>query len=274
MGISETKLPNGMRVYYLREAEVPVLYEQVQEYLRYGIELNPGDTLFDVGANIGLFSLWAYERCQRNLQIYAFEPIPEVFEALKLNAQRLAPATMKAFSFGLAQERKSVVFDYYPNATALSTAYPEGNQTRATVEQAIKTALANPDPREPFDIWLLRLFPSFIRSLLINYKLDELFQAKPVYCKMHRLSDVIRDHSVQQIDLLKIDVERSELDVLMGIEPQDWCKIKQITIEVHDHSQRVDRVCELLKSHGFSKITIKQDPLLQGSDIFNLYAIR
>ena len=182
---------------------------------------------------------------------------------------------MKAFSCGLSQAQKSVVFNYYPNATALSTAYPDDqNRTRSTVEQAINTAIANPSQDEPFDVWLLRLFPPILRSFLIDRKLNELFQSKPVQCQMQKLSDVIQEQSVQQIDLLKIDVEGSELDVLMGIEPHDWQKIRQIVVEVHNQSHRVDQVTTLLKQHGFSKITIEQELLFQHTDIFNLYAAR
>jgi hypothetical protein len=35
--IPETQLPNGMKIFCLREEEVPVLYEQIQEYIKYGI---------------------------------------------------------------------------------------------------------------------------------------------------------------------------------------------------------------------------------------------
>lgn len=40
------------------------LYEEVycqQQYLQHGVGLKPGDTVVDVGANIGLFSLFAAE---------------------------------------------------------------------------------------------------------------------------------------------------------------------------------------------------------------------
>ena len=36
------------------------------------------------------------------------------------------------------------------------------------------------------------------------------------------LSDVLREENVTRIDLLKIDVEKSEMDVLLGIDEQDW----------------------------------------------------
>ena len=37
---------------------------------------------------------------------------------------------------------------------------------------------------------------------------------------------------VQQIDLLKVDVEGAELDVLQGIGASQWAAIKQVVAEV------------------------------------------
>lgn len=37
--IPETVLPNGMKIFCLRQEEVPTFYEQIQEYFRNGIEL-------------------------------------------------------------------------------------------------------------------------------------------------------------------------------------------------------------------------------------------
>jgi hypothetical protein len=85
---------------------------------------------------------------------------------------------------------------------------------------------------------------------------------------------MIREHNIQQIDLLKIDVEKSEMDVLLGIENQDWPKIKQLFIEVHDLEHRIQKITALLQEQGFSEIKVEQEPILLGSDIFSLYAWR
>ncbi|MBW4528706.1 MAG: FkbM family methyltransferase [Phormidium tanganyikae FI6-MK23] len=275
MSIPTTTLPNGTKVYYLREEEVPILYQQIQAYLRHDIELQPGDTLFDVGANIGLFSLWAYKQCQHHLHVYAFEPIPAIFEVLQCNVQQCNSVTVKAFPWGLAQEPKTVEFGYYPNATALSTAYlDDGKQTRAIIKQTISQALMQPTQEDPAFIHLLRWFPPFVRSLLIEHKLNQAFQVERVSCTMRTVSEMIREHHIQRIDLLKVDVEKSELDVLLGIEPQDWGKIKQVVVEVHNLENRVAQVMRLLQNHGLSRITVEQEPGFKDSDIFNLYALR
>ena len=46
----------------------------------------------------------------------------------------------------------------------------------------------------------------------------------------------------EKIDLLKIDVEKGELEVLNGIEDADWPRIHQIVMEVHDLDGRVGMV--------------------------------
>jgi hypothetical protein len=53
------------------------------------------------------------------------------------------------------------------------------------------------------------------------------------------LSDIIAENSIEEIDLLKIDAEKCELDILRGIGDSDWSKIKQIVIEIHDKSGKI-----------------------------------
>lgn len=266
--LKETILPNGMKAFCLRKEEVPLVYQQVQEYLKNGIELDRGDTVFDVGANIGLFSLYLYKKLHSDLNIYAFEPIPVLYEVLRQNAERLNTEQLKIFPFGLSQERKSVMFGYHPNASPLSTAYPEDSiRERDKLKQAIRSNFSSsPAARK------LKWFPPFLRSRMVDRKLNRIFQFEQVRCELRTLSEVILEQKVKQIDLLKVDVERSELDVLLGIEVEDWPKIKQVVVEVHDLESRVEKVATLLRKHGFRNIVVEQELMLKGSDIFNLYA--
>ncbi len=269
--IKETKLPNGNKIFCLRETEVPILYEQIQGYIKYGIELHEGDIVFDVGANIGLFALWAYQNCHKNVNIYAFEPIPAVFNVLQANAQRFDSDKIKAFSCGLSQESKSITFAYNPNASMLSSAYPEDsneikNQLNQSIFRNLKYAQKN------FH-WLF-LFPKFMRPFFIEKLMERTFKIERITCQLKTLSEMIREQNIEKIDLLKIDVEKSELDVLLGIEAQDWQKIKQIVVEVHDLEDRLQTITNLLKEQGLSEIQVEQEPLFQGSNIFNVYAWR
>lgn len=66
-----------------------------------------------------MFSWWTYQKCHQNVNIFAFEPIPAIFEVLQANAKRFDAQKIKVFPYGLAQESKSIKFAYHPNATKL-----------------------------------------------------------------------------------------------------------------------------------------------------------
>ena len=94
-------------------------------------------------------------------------------------------------------------------------------------------------------------------------------------CSMTTVSNIVQDHSLSRIDLLKIDVERAELDVLLGISSTDWRVISQVVLEVHDVQGRLDRILQLLKdTAGFMSVTVTQDETLTGSTLYNIYCSR
>ncbi len=55
-----------------------------------------------------------------------------------------------------------------------------------------------------------------------------LLDAQTEECRMCTVSDLIRSHALDRINLLKIDVEGAELDVLRGIAPEHWAQIHQV----------------------------------------------
>src|SRR5690348_5909281 len=68
-------------------AELRFLHDEIfvdEVYLRGGIVLREDSVVFDVGANIGMFSLFIGARCP-SARVYAFEPVPEVFAKLQQN---------------------------------------------------------------------------------------------------------------------------------------------------------------------------------------------
>ena len=93
-----------------------------------------------------------------------------------------------------------------------------------------------------------------------------------VNCETCTLASLMLVHNLQCIDLLKIDVERAELEVLAGLEKEDWPKIKQMVLEVHDIDGRLKVVEELCRDEGhFGRIVTVQAPQLKGSNLYNMY---
>src|SRR5258708_26474403 len=65
------------------------------------VEKHPGVTLFDCGADVGVFSALVVSRCPNIKRVLAFEPNSEVFEILQTNLAALhlpATAFLKAVS--------------------------------------------------------------------------------------------------------------------------------------------------------------------------------
>ena len=100
-------------------------------------------------------------------------------------------------------------------------------------------------------------------------------QKTTVECPTCSLSGIISDYELEVINLLKVDVERAELEVLGGIKSDDWGKIQQLVMEVHDVDGRLEHVKHLLTEHAaFATVVVSQSPNLQGSNLYTLYCLR
>jgi 31-O-methyltransferase len=87
--VQTMELPDGMVFAHTNAGEARFLYQEVfaeRYYLRQGVELRAGDVVFDVGANIGMFTLFAHRECP--VTVHAFEPAPVPYAALRANAER------------------------------------------------------------------------------------------------------------------------------------------------------------------------------------------
>ena len=271
--ISETTIPNRKKIFYLNKEEVDYLYPQMPNYIRHGIKIEKGNTVFDVGANIGMFSLFVNDLCAGEVNLYAFEPIPQIFRVLQLNVERFNSDKTKIYNCGLSNESKDAVnFEYFPKASGFSTMFPD--KSKAFRKSISSIMLGKPEELPSSVKNKINRVPQFLRSFVLNLKLSDNLKSETVTCQLKTISQVVQKQNIQQIDLLKIDVEKSELDVLLGIDEQDWGKVRQIVIEAHDIEHRIDRLKTLLSEHNFKKIIVEQEPLLEKSEYFNIYAMR
>lgn len=240
---------NGLDCYYISsQEETEFIFSEIftdQQYFKHGIVVNEGDCIFDVGANIGLFPLFLNQSFN-SIKIYSFEPIPSIFEVLEKNMQLHSIKNVFLFNYGISSENKAEVgFTFYSNMAGNSTIKPlEKLQQRNVME-----------------------------SFLTQEKVEYYFQNQQVQGELRTLSSVISELEIDTINLLKIDVEGAEYEVLQGIEEKDWGKIKQIIAEVHDVEGRLDKIKNMLITHGFEIITEKNNLLPDEFNNLNLYAI-
>lgn len=73
--------------------------------------LRPGDVFFDIGANIGLFTLIAARRAGASGHVVAFEPIPVTMRRLRMNVRmnNLANVTCASLALSDRNERREMV---------------------------------------------------------------------------------------------------------------------------------------------------------------------
>lgn len=267
-------LSNDLTVSCLQKHDVAIVNAEVQTYFENGITVKPGDIVVDVGANIGLFALGAWMRTEGDIQIHCLEPVAAVFKILEENLRRYDDgSTLIAHCFGLSDRTGSVEFAYYPNAPVLSTAYPEAEADHQEVKQATLTNIMYM-PEAPVQLKMLKLFPSHLREWIIERALRRTLQYKAVRCELKTLSQFTAEQGIPRIDLLKIDAEKAELDILRGIVPDDWARIRQIVVDVHDIDNRLETVLNMLHDCGLKRIVVDQPPTLHGSSIYTLLAIR
>ena len=88
---------NGKDIAYVSKADVAFLCREIEEkrcYFQHGISLAKGDTVIDVGANIGIFAAQAAREVSSSGRVIACEPLPATFAALQHNMQSLlSPGT-------------------------------------------------------------------------------------------------------------------------------------------------------------------------------------
>lgn len=138
--------------------------------------IKPGDVVFDVGANIGYYSLLFARLAGRGGQLHAFEPVPDNFASL---SSVLRPWT------GLDQVHLNNVAVAVRSGD-VTILVPEGDPAQASLR------------------------PQSSGSWRSGAK------ARVVHCECTTLDSYCLSKQLERIDLIKCDVEGGEFEVLRG----------------------------------------------------------
>jgi len=231
-------------VWALNATDAAMLHRQIfveQSYAGHGIAVRDGDCVFDVGANIGLFSLWLTQR-HSALKVHAFEPVPETFAALERNCpgHRLHPCAL-----GERAGQAKLTYDPWVSSTA-------------TLE-----------PLRPLPAAALAADLGVSRVTAVAIQLARRLLRRRVVCPVRTLDEIIAEHHVERIDLLKIDVEGAEARVLAGLSA--WSRVRQVIVETHEP----ERIGGLLRAQGFSVQSDREAwRSFEALGLHNLYATR
>ncbi|MFJ6694634.1 FkbM family methyltransferase [Streptomyces sp. NPDC091272] len=233
------------RLEYINAHETEYLYEEIfvqQAYLPEGMTLPEGATVIDVGANIGMYSLFVHTMFP-TAKVYAFEPMPPVLEKLSANLAA-HEVCAEVFPYALSDAEGEVEFTYYPGYSTMSA-----DSSHAASEfdrEFVRKQVLENSRQEVGDA-----------HDMLDELLEYQFREVPYRCRTRRLSDVVRELGITHIDMLKIDVQRAEADVLRGVDDDHWPLIDRIALEVHDEAGtptegRLALLGGLLRERGFT----------------------
>lgn len=265
-------LPNGLTLETASPGEARILYREIFErasYTQHGVEVSDGATVLDVGANVGAFSV-ALAQQHRDLRLVLFEPIPATFALLRRNADRLLrDADVTLVPAGASSAPGRATFSVGSSSTAATThpatRRPDGGTRRRTsLEPWVRAGLEDARRAEQIRPRVAALIERGLghrvaRPLVLGailgvvgaVTLVQRARTTRLECELTTISAVLREHGIDAVDLVKIDVEGAEWEVLEGIDAQDWAGIRQFAVEVHDIDGRVARMRALLEGKGF-----------------------
>ncbi len=258
---------------------------EIAEYFQPDLVLRPGDLVVDVGANVGSFAMYAARRVE-GLRFVCVEPIPALFDALAANFESdpaLACVERDLVRAGLTHigESGTAEFTYFTRLPCDSTRHLEEKRQRfeqffASKGAAVRGALssfgaAGRSAGRAIE-WLIARAPKGRVGRAVS---DLATGAQRVRCKLLTLDDLVRVAGIDEIALVKIDVEGAELDVLRGIGEETWPRVRQIVLEGHDQGGRLAHVRAMLEARGFT-VTVRAPEIVseRGVESFLLFARR
>ena len=289
--MTRVTLPNGLTIHALNRFEALLLYREIVSeatYSRHGITVPAGGCVFDVGANIGLYSIHLAQTAP-GVRIRAFEPVARTFGMLQRNLAEHAPG-VTAVNAGLAASPGQVTFevDRFSSITASADpgVFARASPRGTTLRQWADAALADLERVQPSAVG--RLMRSGLASPWSRPLALPLFAAGAAWlegrkrlflrrqpCDMRTLSAELAASGFPQLDLVKIDVEGGEEDVVGGIAESDWPRIRQLVIEVHDLNGRRARLAAELERRGYLVTHDREDWALHAlMGLSTLYAQR
>ena len=302
------KVKKGLEMWGGHPGEVNALIAEFftsegREYLDHGIVVKPGDTIVDVGANYGFFTVTLLDLYD-DIHVHSFEPVPFTFAnmdrniKLWLSRHPTSKSTVQTNNVGMSNAVGEITFleDYFASTSGhiehndggLAAGFLRGfwNPPKIVCASIERFRMINCIPELTSNILctLARvpvlgfffsgaLLAGLGLFLLFNY----MFVSRWVVCPLMTVSHYLREHDeIKCIDLLKVDVEGAEELVLQGIEqPEHWAKIRQVAVEIHDIDGRVARLEKMLQSQGFTTKSVQEDSAwMKMFGVHKIFAVR
>lgn len=258
-------LPDGSPVACRSQRESDHLFDQTvdqifvqQTYTRHGVTIQDGDCILHVGADIGLFEIFA-SRVARNLRLICLESNPVAFACLSANAEAWAPDAT-CLQLGIRGNTQSAESEFFG-----ALLQSPGIDDDAALDQRDSDAFTPSEQRESGNY-------SRFAEELTDSRTDAASRSAVGASQPQSLSGIIRDQAIDRIDLLCIHASLTELEVLEELNASDWSTIRQVVIQ----TERVDDLESTADALRRQDYEVVVDPASSTESVRQsyLYAIR
>lgn len=246
-------------IYCLNAPEARAILHEIcddQLYLQSGVSVSAGDVVVDIGANIGVFTLYA---AKQGAQVYAYEPVPPTYAVLRQNVEAHGLGRLvHTRNIGLSDRAEEKMMFHYPNLSVCD-AWTAQDKLFEHISENWETGLEILENADPDHYSAIRRLESESQQqAAVHEWIKELSTSRvQIQCKFDTLSGVISQENIKTIDLLKLDAELADWEILNGVTVQDWQRIRQLSMEVH-MAYDVVPISYFLKNRGFKDVTSRQ----------------
>ena len=178
----------------------------------------PNDVVIDVGANIGYFTIYASRKVGKDGLVIALEPMDEAYNCLMKNIRLNRLNNVKPFKLAL-----------WSSETTLRLYRTKGYFTSAISKVDV------------------------FKNLIQQKKLELI---KEYEIKAIKLDDLIKNINLSKVDWIKIDVDGSEYEVILG--SMNTLKRFKPKLIIEIHNQEIgNKILKILKNLGYKISLVK-----------------
>ncbi|MBI4650531.1 FkbM family methyltransferase [Candidatus Desantisbacteria bacterium] len=226
------KLPNNLEFHVpSREMRISawfLIWEifKLQRYNIKGFEIKSTDTIIDIGANMGLFVMWASPQASKG-KIIAIEPT-ESIDILALNLQKNNLNNVKIIKAAIGLDEKHIDLITYPGFNVINHQIDQ--------KPTLCTRI------------LVKLLTSQLKFKKVTKRVNTI-----------SLDRIIDDNNLSKIDLLKIDGEGCEYEIFRNLSNKHFDKIEKIIMEFHEYhpDNKHQELISILKFKGYEVNLVK-----------------
>jgi FkbM family methyltransferase len=223
-GLLPERLQSALRRIHYRRKLARARLTDEPDLAAIGLLTKPGDTVFDLGANFGLFTRFLSESVGATGRVFSFEPTADMFSVLANNCSQLGLANTSV--------HRTALSDRTGTSEMVIPVRDDGSLNH------YEASLANGNEGGS--------------------------DGKTITVETSTLDDFCAHHGIGKIDFIKCDVEGHELEVLEGARETLLHHRPTLLIEVNDPldagghgSQVLEKVREL----GYEVLTLQDGSL-------------